>query len=265
MRRAAAKKSMRRSMPPPSLSGVTTAAVSFQSSGYFYAWQLGVLAWLQQHHDLSRVRFLGASGGAFVACLAAADVPVDEYLDEWMPEVYAGLPQSLPRIIAHAAWTDVLSSVYLRSSAAEEIARRASGRLIIAASRLDLGLEKERFTSFPDAEALASALLASSAIPCVTALFLARQRGGALYLDGCFTDPTPLDESCATVVVPASVELMDGTPVRQRMRWMQPITQPETRELARKGYRDAAAREAHFQLLAACRKASPGPPPRFLK
>ncbi|CAH0513889.1 unnamed protein product [Peronospora belbahrii] len=52
--------------------------IAFSASAGMFVYQMGVAAFLQDHFDLSNCRFLGCSGGSWVATLLASETSVRE-------------------------------------------------------------------------------------------------------------------------------------------------------------------------------------------
>jgi len=160
-------------------------SICFSGSGHHYPWQVGVALYLQENYDLSDCRFIGVSGGSFVAGMLAHDLSIKDFLATWVKDFYfyygmniLGCYLITPKVIK------VTSAKYM----SEDDYERANNRLLVAVSEFNhFWFHNELISEFTSHSDMIDTLCASSHIPFTNTASLFYPFRGQRCLDGGLT------------------------------------------------------------------------------
>ena len=190
------------SLPESAKDSKEPIVLSFSGSGFRYTYYLGVVAFLQQHYDLSSkdVHFCGASGGSLAAALLAVEGSPQECWEKSIAPIHAKFRQSWsgPCTIGGG-----LIIKHLPDCLPPDAYKKANGRLHVSVTGIGRptmsnlsGFKNQSISNFdPDNNnsnsTLVDTLAASAYIPIMSALRPFFTLSGARYIDGGFTDNQP--------------------------------------------------------------------------
>ncbi len=180
--------SVRRSNLPPGFE----ESVSFSGAAFYYFYQLGVAAYLQENYDLSKVCFLGASAGTFATTFLACDISIKEVMDQWMPDIYTFLKGKITGVYFNIF--DSMRAVCLKRMPKDSFIKvKDSRRATFSLSRVT-GCKtfNERKDIFNTNEELANTGFASGHIPYIVDGKPFAYCNGIKYIDAGFTDYQPI-------------------------------------------------------------------------
>ena len=225
-------------------------SVSFSISGKHGFFLFGVAAYLQDTYDLSKVCFLGSSGGAFPAFLLAADLPLKKAMEELIPEMYsifATKPTGL-----YFNYAEVVTKVALKYFP-KDTYKKIQNRLFISLTKMQLIPRNERFSNFTSNEHMMKVILASCQVPYLTNGKIAADINGEKYLDGGFTDYQPTINANTIQVSPYMWNAIWGKIWPLTCLFATANLEPNL-EIYRHGYTHAAANPDHWLCLEKFRK-----------
>jgi hypothetical protein len=171
--------------PPTTDTHPLPLRLGWAGSGLFFWWQLGAVAYLRDRYDLSKVKQVGASGGALAAALGACDACPDRTMDVALElsERYGVWDRPLGLM---GVWGRIVEE-WLDELLPEDAHERCSGNVGVVYTVLPTceQVVADRFTSKRD---LMDCLLASAHVPFFLDFKLARPVRGHLAVDGSFPD-----------------------------------------------------------------------------
>jgi hypothetical protein len=171
---------------PPEISTLDRPILSIAGGGRYFFWYLGVMKYLLEYFDLSKVTLIGASAGGLVAVLSACNVNLDRAVREAYRlsvenDVFtrpAGLAGIWGEIIR--AWLDELLP-----ENAQELCTDGRVKLVVTEA---LTLRLRYIEEFSDRDDLIAALRCTIHIPWFLDGAATRQYRGKRYIDGSLFD-----------------------------------------------------------------------------
>lgn len=142
--------------------------LAFSVSGGAYPYQMGIAYYIQKNFDLTNVKFSGASGGSWPACLLAAGIDLKVALAHMFE---FATPQCQGRFGAYGIYDRGMRATFVELFAGMHLPSVVNGRLAIPVTRVALSnllvpyLKEELITDFIDNDDVISAIIASSLIP----------------------------------------------------------------------------------------------------
>jgi hypothetical protein len=242
---------------PPKVSAKDRPILSIAGGGRYFFWYLGVMKYLLEYFDLSKVTLIGASAGGLLAVLSACNVNLDRAVREAYRlsienDVFtrpAGLAGIWGEIIR--AWLDELLP-----ENAQELCADGRVKLVVTEA---LTLRLKYIDDFSDRDDLIAALRCTIHIPWFLDGAATRQYRGKRYIDGSLFDfilGTNSDLiNCggeATVID----YFFDDTLEFDRLDFVRLSSYEDVKSLVRKGYAFAERNDAAggFDKLRAVRK-----------
>ena len=229
-------------------------SICFQGAGCALVYHLGVAAYLQQHFDLTHVRFLGASGGALAAVCLALNIDMDFAMESNI--IVAQRCRKPPLGPFFRLLQEVEREFWPALPATdEEVARLCDGRLFISLTQVPFLLNRV-VAHYATRQALIDAMLSSLNLPIF--FFPLRRIDGDLYIDGGISNNHPtIDDDNTTVLCtpfrkpeharPGCVHISSATAPSWR-DFLVPMDRAGMRALGRTGYEDT--RRQHEALVA---------------
>lgn len=173
-------------------------SVSFSGAAFYFFHHLGVAAYLQETYNLSKVCFLGASAGTMPACFLAADIPIKEVMESWLPEVYSILKKTGVYFVVFK----VMMEVFLKR-APEDSYLKASGRAIFSLTNMESWLPcHERISEFTSNKHVLEAAFASGHLLYIVNGEQWAKLNDKKYIDGGLTDSHPIINKDTIQVIP---------------------------------------------------------------
>jgi hypothetical protein len=244
--------------PPTTDTHTLPIRLGWAGSGLFFWWQLGAVAFLRDRYDLTKIRQVGASGGALAAALAACDACPDRTMDVALElsERYGVWSRPLGLM---GVWGRIVEE-WLEELLPEDAHERCSGRVGVVYTVLPT-CEQVVIDSFSSKRDLIDCLLASAHVPFFLDFKLAKSVRGKLAVDGSLPDFFTEQNSPAVTAQGEALVFdyySDERLVRGSRLDMLALREPDAiRHVMRLGYEyahrlhDEAAREADGSRLAA--------------
>ncbi len=228
-------------------------SISFSSAAFYYFYEFGVAAYLQETYDLSKVRFIGASSGAFISIFLACDVPIEKVMKEWMPRVYEILREKPTGVYFNIF--DAMHNAGLHLLVGDSF-KKASGRVVFSLTRVDSwNIINERISNFSSTKELVEAGFASGHLPLLVNGDLVATFNGKTYIDGALTDYQPIFDDNTIKVSPYMWSYVWSG---QSPLWFLSLYGDTSEErnwrLYNDGYQDAKNHPEHWQRLEKFRK-----------
>ena len=230
-------------------------SISFSGAAFRFPYHLGVAAYLQEHYDLSKVRFIGASAGALVSTLLACDVDIAKDVigteiyrdgtwtvsnDSWLDKIYNILEKKTTGVyfnIANVMRDNPLDNINDTSNNC--CSHRATFSLTNISSCWPRNERVNRFTSRND---LMNYAFASGQIPWLVNGSFSALVNGQKYIDGGFTDNQPVFDDSTIKVYPYMGSIWSVTP----LSWLSfygTTSMSRNRNIYRDGYMYAKSQE----------------------
>jgi hypothetical protein len=229
-------------------------SISFSSAAFYYFYEFGVAAYLQETYDLSRVRFLGASSGAFISTLLACDVSIKKVMNEWMPKVYEILRKKPTGVYFNIFDAMHNTGLHLLN---DDSFKKATGRVVFSLTRVDSSwnIINERISNFSSTKELVEAGFASGHLPFLVDGDLVATFKGKTYIDGALTDYQPVFDDNTIKVSPY---MWSYVWCAQSPLWFLSLYGDTSEErnwrLYNDGYQDAKNHPEHWKRLEKFRK-----------
>jgi len=142
--------------------------LAFSVSGGCYPYQMGIAYYIQKNFDLSNIKFSGASGGSWPACLLASGIDLKVAL-QYMFDFAAPICQN-KTFGAYGIYDRGMRATFRELYKNMDVPSIVNGRLAIPVTRVALSgvvpyLKEELVTEFIDNDDIISAIIASSLIP----------------------------------------------------------------------------------------------------
>jgi len=171
--------------PPTTDTHPLPIRLGWAGSGLFFWWQLGAVAFLRDRYDLSKVRQVGASGGALAAALAACDACPDRTMDVALElsERYGVWERPLGLM---GVWGRIVEE-WLEALLPEDAHVLCSGRVGVVYTVLPT-CEQVVVGTFSSKRDLIDCLLASAHVPFFLDFRPAKTVRGKLAVDGSLPD-----------------------------------------------------------------------------
>ncbi len=167
-------------------------SVSFSGCAFYYFYQLGVAAYLQENYDLSKVCFLGASAGTIAATFLACDISIKEVMDKWMPDIYTILKGKITGVYFNIF--EAIRAVGLKRMPKDSFMKaKDKRRATFSLSRVTgCQIFNERKDIFNTNAELLNTGLASGHIPYIVDGRPFAYYNGGKYIDAGFTEYQPI-------------------------------------------------------------------------
>ncbi len=228
-------------------------SISFSSAAFYYFYEFGVAAYLQETYDLSKVRFIGASAGVLPSIFLACDVPIEKVMKEWMPRVYEILRKKPTGVYFNIF--DAMHNAGLHMLVDDSF-KKASGRVAFSLTKVDSWhIINERISNFSSTKELIEAGFASGHLPLLVNGDLVATFKGKTYIDGALTDYQPVFDDNTIKVSPY---MWSYVWCAQSPLWFLSLYGDTSEErnwrLYNDGYQDAKNHPEHWKRLERFRK-----------
>ena len=215
-------------------------SVCFRGSGLLLIYHIGVAQYLQDTFDLTNTRISGTSGGAVVAGMLAADVPMEKAVGLY--EDMADLSNSSATGPFFTGLPTLLRKLKKLLPSDQTVASRCSDRLRLALTAVPF-MEVRMIDQFPSTELLADAIISSMNLP----LFLCPVPAinGEYFIDGALTPQGAVpkfDEHTVTISPTTTEADIYPQPLPSKFHFVIPGDSAFQKDLFDQGYQDAKAK-----------------------
>lgn len=228
-------------------------SISFSSAAFYYFYELGVAAFLQETYDLSKVRFIGSSSGSFISILLACEIPIEKVMKEWIPKVYKILQKETTGVYFNIIEVMRKEGIKLLQ---KDAYKKASGKATLSLTKVNAWqLISERVSDFSSNQELIDVGFLSAHLPFLANGNLFSTWNGATYIDGGFTDYQPIYDNATIKVSPY---MWSYVWCSQSPLWFFSLygdtSEERNLKLYNDGYQDAKNHPEHWQRLERFRK-----------
>jgi hypothetical protein len=166
---------------------VLPVEISFSASGGLFMYQMGIVAYIQDHFDVSECFFSGCSGGSWAAVLLASGIPAREAWKIMRKAQEENLPNGYWFSGIGKYWKIIHQGGIELFAKYPDICQRIENRLSIAVTKFP-SLKPERHTSWSNGEDIIRSVLSSALIPFAMSGGLYMKNRGEWYVDGGVTN-----------------------------------------------------------------------------